>query len=134
MKFKLTQKVKDQLWWLIISVDYDASRIVIADHNLTDEIFTLWLEDKHDFKNTLDECLELQISLTDLAKFIKTEKLNSYEGQKVHPTKNYIYNATIEINEPIAWYKEDATPVNQKWARESLVKAILVQLIEQEEV
>jgi len=38
---KITQKLKDQLWWLIISVDYDYSRIVIADHDFTDDLLTL---------------------------------------------------------------------------------------------
>ena len=31
---KLNQKLKDALWWLVISVDYDYSRISIADHEI----------------------------------------------------------------------------------------------------
>ncbi len=55
---KINQKLKDKLWWLVISVDYDYSRITIADHDFNDDTLTLWLEDKHDFKNSLDdECL-----------------------------------------------------------------------------
>ncbi|MDB5010067.1 MAG: hypothetical protein JWQ06_856, partial [Mucilaginibacter sp.] len=27
---KISQKLKDELWWMIISVDYDYSRITIA--------------------------------------------------------------------------------------------------------
>src|ERR1700744_624512 len=95
---KISQKLKDKLWWLIISVDYDYSRITIADHNLTDDILTLWLEDKHDFKNTLDECLQLDIPARQFARLIKEEGLNSYEGSKVHPAKNYVYKSRIEIN------------------------------------
>jgi hypothetical protein len=41
---KLTQKLKDQLWWMIISVDYDYSRITVADHELNTDTLTLWLE------------------------------------------------------------------------------------------
>jgi len=53
---------------MIISVDYDYSRISIADHEISDDVLTLWLEDKHDFKNTLEECLELALPLKALVK------------------------------------------------------------------
>ncbi len=98
---KISQKLKDKLWWLIISVDYDYSRITIADHNLTDDNLTLWLEDKQDFKNTLDECLQLDVPAKQFARLIKDEGLNSYEGSKVHPVKNYVYKSRIEINAPM---------------------------------
>ena len=38
----------------------------------------------------------------------------------------------IEINEPIRWYREDASLVEQQWAREAVVKTILTQLVENE--
>lgn len=129
---KISQKLKDQLWWLVISVDYDYSRITIADHDLNDDSLTLWLEDKHDFKNSLDECLQVDISARQFAKLIKSENLNSYEGSKMHPTKNFVYKTRIEINEPIAWYMEDASFTEQQWAREAVVKLLLTQLIETE--
>ncbi|MDB5123904.1 MAG: hypothetical protein JWP94_2033 [Mucilaginibacter sp.] len=129
---KISQKLKDQLWWLVISVDYDYSRITIADHDLNDDSLTLWLEDKHDFKNSLDECLQVDISARQFAKLIKSENLNSYEGSKMHPTKNFVYKTRIEINEPIAWYMEDASFTEQQWAREAAVKLLLTQLIETE--
>ncbi|GAA3994524.1 hypothetical protein [Mucilaginibacter dorajii] len=129
---KISQKLRDQLWWMIISVDYDYSRICIADHDLTDEILTLWLEDKQDFKNSLDECLQLDIKVRDFAKIIKGENLNSYEGSKMHPTKNFVYRARIEINTPIKWYQEDASINEQQWAREATLKAVLTQLVETE--
>lgn len=84
---KISQKLKDQLWWLVISVDYDYSRITIADHDLNEDSLTLWLEDKHDFKNSLDECLQVDVSARQFAKLIKSENLNSYEGSKMHPPK-----------------------------------------------
>ncbi|WPU96517.1 hypothetical protein SNE25_13415 [Mucilaginibacter sabulilitoris] len=129
---KIAQKLKDQLWWLIISVDYDYSRIAIADHDLTDETLTLWLEDKHDFKNSLDECLQLDIKAREFAKIIKAENFNSYEGSKMHPTKNFVYKARIEINAPLKWYQEDAVVIEQQWAREAVLKTILAQLVETE--
>ncbi len=129
---KIAQKLKDQIWWMIISVDYDYSRITIADHEINDGALTLWLEDKQDFKNSLDECLQLDIPAKEFAKVIRAENLNSYEGTKIHPKKNFIYKTRIEINEPIRWYQEDATPVEQQWAREAVVKTILTQLVETE--
>lgn len=129
---KIAQKLKDKLWWLIISVDYDYSRITIADHEITDDTLTLWLEDKHDFKNSLDECLQVDIPAKQFAKIIKSENLNSYEGTKVHPKKNFVYKTRIEINDPITWYVDDATLTEQQWAREATLKKLLTQLIETE--
>jgi hypothetical protein len=128
----ISQKLKDQIWWMIISVDYDYSRISVADHELNDGILTLWLEDKHDFKNSLEECLQLDISAKQFAKIIRGENLNSYEGTKMHPTKQFLYKCRIEINEPIRWYREDASIIEQQWAREAVVKTILTQLVENE--
>jgi hypothetical protein len=127
---KISQKLKSQLWWLIISVDYDYSRISIAEHDLTDEVLTLWLEDKQDFKNSIDECLQVDIRARDMARIIKTENLNSYEGTKLHPTKNFVYKARIEINAPAQWYKDDASVLEQQWTREAILKALLTQLVE----
>lgn len=131
---KITQKLKDKLWWMIISVDYDYSRISVADHELNADTLTIWLEDKHDFKNSLEECLQLDITTKQFAKVIRAENLNSYEGTKMHPKKNFIYKARIEINEPIRWYQEDASVTEQQWAREAVVKTILTQLVETETV
>ncbi|RYY35188.1 MAG: hypothetical protein EOP46_10930 [Sphingobacteriaceae bacterium] len=129
---KLSQKLKDELWWLIISVDYDYSRIAIADYDLTDDALVLWLEDKQDFKNTLDECLQLTLPLKHFARIIKKEGLNSYEGIKTHPKKQYVYKARIEINDPITWYRTDASATEQLWAREAMLKTVLTQLVETE--
>ena len=95
---KLSQKLKDELWWLVIGVDYDYSRISIADHEINGETLTLWLEDKQDFKNSLDECLQLDFSVKNFAKMIRTENLNSYEGTKMHAQKGFIYKTRVEIN------------------------------------
>jgi hypothetical protein len=129
---KISQKLKDELWWMIISVDYDYSRISIADHELNEGILTLWLEDKQDFKNSLEECLQLDIPAKQFAKVIRNENLNSYEGTKMHPTKGFIYKTRIEVNEPTRWYREDASAVEQQWAHEAVVKMLLTQLVENE--
>jgi hypothetical protein len=129
---KISQKLKDQLWWLIITVDYDYSRISVADHEINGDILTLWLEDKQDFKNSLDECLQVDLTLKQFAKNIKAENLNSYEGSRMHPKKNFVYKARIEINEPIKWYQEDASLTEQQWAREAMLKTLLTQLVETE--
>jgi hypothetical protein len=127
---KISQKLTDKLWWLIISVDYDYSRITIADHDLTEDTLTLWLEDKHDFKNTLDECLQVDIPAKQFARLIKEENLNSYEGSKMHHSKNYVYKTRIEINAPLTWYRDDASRTEQLWTRETVLKTLLTQLIE----
>ena len=132
---KIPQKLKDKLWWLVISVDYDYSRITIAEHEIDDDMLILWLEDKQDFKNSLDECLQLNIPLKQFAKLIKAENLSSYEGTKLSHTgssKSFAYKARIEINEPIKWYQDDATLTEQRWAREAVLKSLLTQLIETE--
>jgi hypothetical protein len=129
---KLNQKLKDQLWWLVISVDYNYSRISIADHDLNGDMLILWLEDKQDFKNSLDECLQLDISLKNFAKMIRAEGLNSYEGTKIHDKKGFMYKTRIEINEAVKWYREDASATEQQWAREAALKNVLTQLVESE--
>ncbi len=117
---------------MIISVDYDYSLISIADHELNDGNLTLWLEDKQDYKNSLEECLQLDIPAKQFAKVIRNENLNSYEGTKMHPTKQFLYKTRIEINEPVRWYREDASVLEQQWTREAVVKNILTQLVENE--
>ncbi|MES2807047.1 MAG: hypothetical protein V4619_00380 [Bacteroidota bacterium] len=129
---KLTQKLKDKLWWMIISVDYEYSRISVADHELNGDTLTLWLEDKHDFKNSLEECLQLDLTAKQFAKIIRAENLNSYEGSKMHPEKNFTYKARVEINEPIRWYQQDASLTEQQWARDAVVRTVLTQLVETE--
>jgi hypothetical protein len=129
---KIAQKLKDKLWWLIISVDYDYSRITIAEHEIEEDILILWLEDKQDFKNSLDDCLQLDIPLKQFAKVIKAENLNSYEGTKIHPVKNFAYKTRIEISDPVTWYRDDASLTEQRWAREAVLKLLLTQLVETE--
>ncbi len=69
---KISQKSKKQVWWLVISVDYDYSRITIAEHELNDDLLTLWLENMRDFKNSIDEYLQLKISEKQFSILIKS--------------------------------------------------------------
>jgi hypothetical protein len=63
----------------------------------------------------VDECLQLDISLKNFAKIIRTENLNSHEGNKLHPKGNFAYKTRIEINEAIKWYLKDANLFEQQW-------------------
>src|SRR5437879_3910723 len=72
------------------------------------------------------------ISLKNFAKMIKADNLNSYEGTKMHPKGTYVYTTRIEINEPIKWYREDASATEQECARETALKSVLTQLVESE--
>ena len=104
----------------------------LADEIAANDTLTLWLEDKHDFKNSLDDCLQVDISAKQFAKIIRAENINSYEGTKIHPTKNFMYKTRIEINDPITWYLDDASLIEQQWAREAVLKLLLTQLVETE--
>lgn len=115
---------------LILSVEHDFSRIVIADHDINDDMLIFFLEDKYDFKDTLDECLQLDIPVNQFAELISKEQMNSYEGSAMHSTKHYVYRTRIAIGEPITWYKDEATPAEQQYAREAMLKQLLTQLIE----
>ena len=126
---KLGQKIKNELWWLIISVDYDYSRLTIADHDLTISELILYVEDKNDFKNTLDECLQLAIPVKDFKKFIVDNNFNSYEKSVMHPKKKYMYNSRVEISSPLDWYNNDASLSEQQWVREGLLKMIVEDLV-----
>jgi hypothetical protein len=129
---RIPQKMRNELWWLVVQVDFDYSRITIADHEINDDELTIWLEDKHDFKNSLDECLRLNVSLKQFARLIKGEGLNSYEATQMHAKKKFLYKTRVIINEAIDWYLNDANTVEQGWAREALLKQLLTQLVETE--
>ncbi len=115
-----------------MAVDFHYSRIAIAEHELTADHLTIWLEDKQDYKNTLDECLQLSLPLRSFAKFIRQEGFNSYETLVMHPDKKFVYPALLEISKPLTWYRHDATAFERQCVREALVKALLTQLIENE--
>ncbi|WDF54648.1 hypothetical protein [Mucilaginibacter sp. KACC 22063] len=129
---KMSQKLRTELWWLIVSVDFNYSRICIADHELAENMLTIWLEDKHDYKNTLEECLQINIPIKQFAKLIRTEELNSYPSTQMHQSKKFLYKTRTIINDAINWYLYDATLAEQQLARETTLKHMLTNLVESE--
>lgn len=126
--YTIKKETKDELFSLVTSADFDLKRIVIADYEIDDHCLTLYLEDKNDFKETFDQCVQLNISIEEFGAFIKRNEYNSYAGTNVH-SKGFIYPTRIEINQPIKFYREDATSQHQEWMREELVEEILKEIL-----
>ena len=131
-RVKIPQQLRSELWWMIVNVDFDYGRISIADHEIDEDQLIIWLEDKHDFKNSLEDCLQVSIPLKQFAKVINVEHMNTYEAIQMHPKKKFLHKTRVIINEAISWYLDDATTIEQEWARQSLLKKLLTQLIESE--
>lgn len=124
----INQETKTALILLLASTDNDLSRISIADNELNETVLILWLEDKQDFKNSLEECVAVNIPVEEFAKYIRDEELNAYQGTKERKDHS-IYKCMIEINEPIDYYLSDATAYQQRFIREELVRAIFKQIL-----
>lgn len=122
---KLTKNQKNQLWSLILLADFDFSRVKIAEHELNDEHLTLWLVDKLDREET--ECVILEIPAKDFAISITENKLNTYEGSICTP-KGRVVSADIMIDSAIAWYNNDASAYEQNYARETMLREIILSL------
>lgn len=118
------QRTTSDLLMLMLSVNFDKSRIIIAEHEISEHFLTVYLEDSNDFKNTLEECLMYKLPVSQFASIITNEKLNSYPGVK-YTESGRAYDADIEINEPISWYNEDATLYEQGIARDAALAHIL---------
>ncbi len=114
---------------LFCSVNFDKDRIVVAEHELTDSALIIYLEDRDDFKSTLDETVMVELPVAEFAKLIATSGINSYDGVK-YSHSGRAYDARIEINEPIAWFEEDATTFERKTTialvKDSLLKSTLL--------
>ncbi len=128
-KLTVSHTKQTELFTLLMSVDYDYSRLTIAEHELNNENLIIYIEDKQDFKNTMDELLMVEIPVKQFASIIAENNLNSYEGEKMHPVKKFMYKTQIVINEPIKWYEEDAALIEQQWAREAVLKTLIEQLV-----
>lgn len=127
MKFTIDQEKTTDLIQLLMTCDFDYSRIIIAEHEIASGALTLYLEDKNDFKDTLDQCIEVIISKEEFAKFIAESKYNSYHGHIVKDSGK-ILPSDIEIDAPLAWYENDASEFERTNVREDLVKELLVNL------
>lgn len=120
----LPKEVSENLSFLILSVDYDYRKIIIADNDFTNGEITLWLEDENNLKNTIDECLCIIIPPNEFASFIDKGNFNKYEGHYQRKLGS-IFNGLIVINEPLQWYEVDATSFQQKCVREALLETLI---------
>lgn len=121
---KELQKTNAELLKLLISVNFDKSRIVIAEYELSDNFLTLYLEDKEDIKADLSDTLMYKLPVSKFAEIIRSENLNSYEGVKFTESGRS-YNAQIEMNEPIAWFEQDASEFFKRETITAVLKHIL---------
>lgn len=124
---KAPQQTTSGLLMLLLSANFEKRRIVIAEHELSDNFLTLYLEDRQDFKENLEDTLMYKLPVSTFAEIIKSENLNSYPGVK-YTESGRGYDAQIEINAPIKWYEQDANPYQQKIAREAALAHILKSL------
>jgi hypothetical protein len=124
---KAPQETTSGLLSLLLSANFERARIVIADHELSDNFLTLYLEDKQDFKDNLEDLLMYKLPISKFAGIIASENLNSYPGVK-YTECGREYDAQIEINTPIKWYEQDANIYQQKIARETALEHILKSL------
>lgn len=118
------QETNSGLLSLMLSVNFDRSRVVIADHEITDNFLRVYLEDKEDFKSGISDCLMYSMPISQFASIISSEGLNSYPGT-LFTERGRSYEGRIEINEPIQWYNEDATLYEQSIARDAALSHIL---------
>jgi hypothetical protein len=124
---KAPQETTSGLILLLASANFDKSRITIAEHELSDHFLTLYLEDKQDFKENIEDTLMYKLPVSKFASIIEVEELNSYPGVK-YSHEGRPYDAQIEINKPIKWYEQDANHYQQKIAREAALEYILKNL------
>lgn len=125
------QKTNHDLLLLLINADFDKSRIVIAEHQLSVHFLTLYLEDKHDFKPNLDDTLLYKLPTSQFAAIILSEGYNSYEGT-LHTQHDRPYPGRVTINEPLVWWEKDATLYQQKEVLHTALQYILATLDGQE--
>lgn len=116
-KVNLPQKVKNELWGLILSIDpsgkISPELISISEHEITGESLVLWLEST--YSPSIEDCVIIEVPLKQFGQIILEEDLNQYGS-----------------DDPILWYDEEATRVQRKWAREAVLKTILKGLVESE--
>lgn len=109
---------------LLCSVNFDKERIIIAEQERTVEGLTLYLEDKYDRKETLDETVLVEVSNEQFAEFIVKNELNSYPGT-LFSESGRPYAGRIVISEPLDWYDQDASEYEQSYTRDLLKNNLL---------
>jgi hypothetical protein len=121
---KELQKTNISLLSLYCSVNFDKDRVVIADHELSENFLTLYLEDKNSPATEIDESLMYKLPISKFAEIIESNDLNSYEGT-LYTHHGRPYEGRVIINHPIRWFNQDASLDDQKYALD-LVKNCLV--------
>lgn len=126
--YTINPKIKEEIFDLLVSTDFDVKRIVIADQELTDAALVLRIEDKENPKGRLDECIELPIAINELIAFISKNNHNTYEWFS-KSRGGRMFKDRVMINEPLAFYIQDASVVHQGWIREEILEELLKELL-----
>lgn len=127
MKFTISQELTTNLVELLMDCDYDFSRVSIAEKEYNDEGLTLYLEDQYNHKPSFNDCVIVTISLDEFEQFITLNKINTYKGTK-ELENGKILSSEIKINEPLAWYENDATEYQRENVCEDVLKFLLENL------
>lgn len=127
--FNISETQQSQLFNLFIEVGGNYNRISIAENYLNDDFLMLYLEDKKNIKEHLDQCVIVELPLDDFAKFIKDGNYNKYQGRCLSQTERP-FDGLIEIDEPIRWFENDATTFQVNCLLEDLVKAMVKSVID----
>lgn len=118
------QKTNLSLLSLFCAANFDKGRIVIAEHELSDHFLTLYLDDNKHPVLDISDCVMYKMPISKFAEIIATNDLNSYQGTKFS-VSGRPYNDRIIINEPIKWFNQDATWLEQAYALEVVKNHLL---------
>ncbi|WP_183567410.1 hypothetical protein [Mucilaginibacter sp. SP1R1] len=121
---KELQKTNISLLSLLCSANFDKSRIIIADYELSENFLTLYLEDKKYPASDLADALMYKLPVSKFAQIIEVNQLNSYSGTK-YSTSGRAYADRIVIAEPINWFKQDTDSLEQQFALEVVKNQLL---------
>ncbi|MBB6131794.1 hypothetical protein [Mucilaginibacter lappiensis] len=118
------QKTNISLLSLFCSANFDTNRIVIADHELSENFLTLYLEDNKHQVADLGDAVMYKLPISKFAEIIAANDLNSYEGTKF-TQRGCTYTDRIIINEPLKWFIQDALPAEQNVVLNLVKRAVL---------
>ncbi|WPU91849.1 hypothetical protein SNE25_21255 [Mucilaginibacter sabulilitoris] len=119
------QKTNIDLLSLFCSANFDKNRISVADWELSENFLTLFLEDIKQPVTDLSECVLFKLPVSRFAQIITSNELNCYEGT-LYSESGRTYDGMVVINEPIKWFKHDATPDELKQAIEVVKNSLLI--------
>jgi hypothetical protein len=113
---------------LFCSVNFDKTRIVIAEHELSENFLTLYLEDKEDFKADLADTVMYKLPISTFATIISNNELNSYP-ETLFTERGNAYEGRIEIASPTEWYENDASTYEKKYTLDMVKTHLLKSLL-----